>query len=59
MAPGCLPDVRAALAEHTLEDCRALARLALAAPSAVAARVTVAEASQRADAEPSRHPRAR
>ena len=43
MAPACLPDVRTALAERTLEDCRALARAALEAPTAVAARATVAE----------------
>ena len=43
MAPACLPDVRTALAERTLEDCRALARAALEAPTAVAARAAVAE----------------
>ena len=43
MAPACLPDVRAALAERTLEECRALARAALEAPTAVTARATVAE----------------
>ena len=43
MAPACLPDVRAALAERTLEDCRALARAALEAPTAVTARAAVAE----------------
>ncbi|HUO74510.1 MAG TPA: phosphoenolpyruvate--protein phosphotransferase [Solirubrobacteraceae bacterium] len=43
MAPACLPDVRAALAERTLEQCRELATAALAAPSAVTARAAVAE----------------
>jgi phosphoenolpyruvate-protein phosphotransferase (PTS system enzyme I) len=43
MAPVCLPDIRAALAEHTLEQCRALAAAALQASSAVTARATVAE----------------
>jgi len=38
MAPACVPDVRAALAERSLEDCRELARLALAAPTAELAR---------------------
>lgn len=50
MAPACLPDVRAALAEHTLGDCRALARAALEATSAVTARVTVSEAARRRSA---------
>ncbi len=44
-APGCLPAVRAALATRTLEECRTLAGLALAAPDAVAARTAVAEAA--------------
>jgi hypothetical protein len=35
--------VRFALAEHTLEDCRALAGAALSASSAVAARAAVSE----------------
>jgi phosphotransferase system enzyme I (PtsI) len=43
MAPACLADVRFALAEHTLEDCRALAGAALSASSAVAARAAVSE----------------
>jgi phosphotransferase system enzyme I (PtsI) len=50
MAPVCLPDVRAALAEHTLEDCRALARIALEAGSAVTARAMIAEAARRTSA---------
>jgi len=48
MAPVCLPDVRAALAEHTLEQCRALAAAALRASSAVTARATVAELAAQA-----------
>jgi phosphotransferase system enzyme I (PtsI) len=47
MAPGCLPDVRATLAEHTLEQCRALAAAALGATSAVEARAAVAEMAAR------------
>jgi phosphotransferase system enzyme I (PtsI) len=43
MAPACIPDVRAALAERTLEECRALARAALEASSAVTARAAVGE----------------
>jgi phosphotransferase system enzyme I (PtsI) len=43
MAPGCLPDVRAALAEHTIQHCRALAAAALQASSAQAARASVTE----------------
>jgi phosphoenolpyruvate-protein phosphotransferase (PTS system enzyme I) len=46
MAPVCLPDVRTALAEHTLEDCRTLANEAVQAPSATTARAAVAEAEQ-------------
>ncbi len=45
MAPTALGEVRAALAGHTLAQCRDLARRALAAPDAVAARVAVAAAS--------------
>ncbi|MGW7329816.1 putative PEP-binding protein [Streptomyces sp. NPDC054840] len=41
MAPACLPEVRAALAVHTLADCRALAELALAATDAATAREAV------------------
>ncbi|MFD4985552.1 phosphoenolpyruvate--protein phosphotransferase [Streptomyces sp. NPDC058374] len=44
-APGCLADVRASLASRTLEECRELARLALAALDAASARTRVAEAS--------------
>ena len=40
-APSCLGEVRAALSEHTLEDCRALAALALAAEDAQSARAAV------------------
>jgi phosphotransferase system enzyme I (PtsI) len=47
MAPACLADVRAALSERTLEDCRALARVALEADSAVTARAAVSELAQR------------
>lgn len=43
-APGALPDVRAALASHTLDDCRRLARTALAAPDARSARAAVTAA---------------
>ncbi|MDX8151698.1 phosphoenolpyruvate--protein phosphotransferase [Patulibacter brassicae] len=38
MAAASVPDVRAALAERTLEECRALADAVLAAPDAAAAR---------------------
>ncbi|MFF3291011.1 phosphoenolpyruvate--protein phosphotransferase [Streptomyces sp. NPDC003023] len=44
-APGCLADVRASLASHSLDDCRRFAGLALAAPDARAARAAVLEAS--------------
>lgn len=40
-APSCLGEVRAALSEHTLEDCRALAALALAAEDAQSAHAAV------------------
>ncbi|MFC1401154.1 MULTISPECIES: phosphoenolpyruvate--protein phosphotransferase [Streptacidiphilus] len=40
-APSCLGEVRATLSEHTLEDCRALAALALAAGDAQSARAAV------------------
>jgi phosphoenolpyruvate-protein phosphotransferase (PTS system enzyme I) len=39
MAPGSLPDVRLLLARHSLDDCRYLAGLALAAPDAETARM--------------------
>ena len=48
MAPACLPDVRAALAAHTLEQCRALAAAALRASSAVTARAAVAQLTAQA-----------
>ncbi|WP_084717676.1 phosphoenolpyruvate--protein phosphotransferase [Streptacidiphilus carbonis] len=40
-APACLPEVRATLAEHTLDDCRTLATVALTAENALAARAAV------------------
>lgn len=40
-APACLPEVRAALAAHTLADCRTLADLARQAPDALTARAEV------------------
>ncbi|MFD0530587.1 putative PEP-binding protein [Kitasatospora arboriphila] len=40
-APSCLPEVRAALAGHTLADCRRLAGLARSAPDAATARERV------------------
>ncbi|MFC0602616.1 phosphoenolpyruvate--protein phosphotransferase [Streptomyces palmae] len=40
-APSCLGEVRAALAAHTLDDCRRLADRALAAPDAATARAEV------------------
>lgn len=43
-APGCLADVRASLASHTLDDCRRLAGLALAAADAATAHEAVQEA---------------
>jgi len=43
-APSALPDVRAALASHTLADCRRLADLALSAPDAQTARTAVTTA---------------
>jgi phosphotransferase system enzyme I (PtsI) len=46
MAPTCLPDVRAALAAHTYEECKALAAAAIAAPSAATAREAVATAAR-------------
>ncbi len=42
-APAALPDVRAALATHTLADCRELADLARTAPDAATARSRVRE----------------
>ncbi|MEV4683109.1 phosphoenolpyruvate--protein phosphotransferase [Streptomyces kurssanovii] len=46
-APSCLGDVRATLAAHSLDDCRRLAGLALAAPDATAARAAVRDGSVR------------
>jgi phosphotransferase system enzyme I (PtsI) len=46
-APSCLGDVRATLAAHTLDDCRRLAELALAATDATAARTAVREGAAR------------
>jgi phosphoenolpyruvate-protein phosphotransferase (PTS system enzyme I) len=43
MAPAALPDVRAALAEYALDECRELAGLAVGAPTAALARSRVAE----------------
>jgi len=43
MASACLADVRGALSERTLEECRALATAALEASSAVTARAAVSE----------------
>jgi phosphotransferase system enzyme I (PtsI) len=43
MAPVCLPDVRGALAERSLDQCRELAAAAVAASTAVIARASVAE----------------
>ncbi|MEV6206289.1 phosphoenolpyruvate--protein phosphotransferase [Kitasatospora sp. NPDC051914] len=43
-APACLPEVRAALADRTLADCRRLAVLARTAPDAATARARVREA---------------
>jgi phosphotransferase system enzyme I (PtsI) len=45
MAPNALGEVRAALAAHTLAECQDLARRALAAPDAPAARAAVAQAA--------------
>ena len=44
MTPAALADVRAELAEHTLDDAKRFAELALAADSAAAARSAVTEA---------------
>ncbi|MFF8844341.1 phosphoenolpyruvate--protein phosphotransferase [Streptomyces sp. NPDC015127] len=44
-APGCLGDIRAALAAHSLDDCRRLAAIALAATEAADARQAVRAAS--------------
>ena len=47
MAVACVPDVRAALAERTLEECRELATAACEASSAVTARAAVAELARK------------
>jgi len=47
MAPVALAEVRAAIARHTLEECRQLAGQALAAADAGAARTAVREAAHR------------
>lgn len=48
MAPTAVPEVRVSLAAHTLDECRALAKTALAAPDAAAAHAQVtAQASTR------------
>jgi phosphoenolpyruvate-protein phosphotransferase (PTS system enzyme I) len=49
MAPGSLADVRLLLGRHTMADCRRLARLALDAPEAGAARQRVREAATGVD----------
>jgi phosphotransferase system enzyme I (PtsI) len=46
MASGCIPDVRAALGEQTLEQCRSLAAAALEASSPALARARVVELSR-------------
>jgi phosphoenolpyruvate-protein phosphotransferase (PTS system enzyme I) len=45
MAPAALAEVRLLLARHTLEDCRRLAAVAVAAPDAATARAQVREAA--------------
>ena len=52
MAPACLADVRAALAEHTLEQCQAFATAALNASSAVTARAAVSELARQESTQP-------
>jgi len=52
MAPTCLADVRAALAERSLEECQALAEAALNASSAVTARAAVSELVRQQSAAP-------
>jgi phosphoenolpyruvate-protein phosphotransferase (PTS system enzyme I) len=49
MVPGSLPDVRLLLARHSLDDCRYLAGLALAAPDAETARNRARGAAQGID----------
>jgi phosphotransferase system enzyme I (PtsI) len=52
MAPACLADVRAALAEHTLQECQALATAALNASSAITARAAVSELARQQSVTP-------
>jgi phosphotransferase system enzyme I (PtsI) len=52
MAPACLADVRAALAERTLKQCQALATAALNASSAVTARAAVSELARQQSVTP-------
>jgi phosphotransferase system enzyme I (PtsI) len=52
MAPACLADVRAALSERTLEECRTLAAAALDASSAVTARAAVSELARQQSVSP-------
>jgi len=47
MAAACVPDVRAALAQRTLDECRELAGAACEATSAVTARAAVAELARK------------
>jgi phosphotransferase system enzyme I (PtsI) len=56
MAAGCLADVRAMLAEYTIDDCRALAAKALEMPTAVAARKSTAGLAQERLSAPERAP---
>jgi phosphotransferase system enzyme I (PtsI) len=52
MAPACLADVRAALSERTLEECRTLAGAALDGSSAVTARAAVSELARQQSVAP-------
>jgi phosphotransferase system enzyme I (PtsI) len=45
MAPNSLPEVRSALAVHTLDACRRFAQTALEAPDARSARAAVHDAA--------------
>jgi phosphotransferase system enzyme I (PtsI) len=47
MAPSCVPDVRAAIGEQTIDRCRELASVALQEPTPREARAAVAEESRR------------
>ena len=55
MAPVCLPDVRATLAQHTLAQCRSLAELALGAGSATEARAAVEDRVHALERAPAQH----